>query len=95
MPLATLIGPTFLLKQGDLVQVAISAENSIGTSDFSAVNEAGARVETMPSIPNPVTRNELTSYLQIVVDWTHLATDEETGGSQILSYQLDWDAGTN
>lgn len=86
MPLTTLIGPTFLLKQGDLVRAVVSAENSIGHSDFSSVNTVGALVETIPRAPAPVTRNELTSYLQIVVDWTLLQTEEETGGTAILSY---------
>ena len=34
-----------------------------------------------------------TSYLQIAVEWTELVTPAEKGGSDILSYQLDWDAG--
>ena len=48
VPLTTLIGPTFLLKQGDLVEVAISAQNAIGTSASSALNTVGALVETRP-----------------------------------------------
>ena len=93
VPLTTLIGPTFLLQQGDLVRVAVSAQNSIGTSDFSTVNTDGAQVETKPQAPAPPARMTATSYLQIAVEWTELVTPAEKGGSDILSYQLDWDAG--
>lgn len=42
-----------------------------------------------------MTRGSTTSFSQIQVDWTLLITDTQIGGSPILSYELDWDAGQN
>ena len=52
-----------------------------------------ALIETVPPTPTSPVRNSASSYQQIIVDWAELLTDEETGGSSILSYELDWDAG--
>lgn len=41
-----------------------------------------------------VTRGDDTSTTQIQADWTALSTTAETGDSTILSYELQWDAGT-
>ena len=50
-------------------------------------------METTPQAPLPIERGELSSYERIQVNWVALETDAETGGSPILSYQLDWDNG--
>ena len=39
--------------------------------------------------------NDLTSTLKLVFSWDALVTEEETGGTSIVSYNVQWDAGTN
>ena len=38
--------------------------------------------------------SDFTNTNQIVVSWTKFTTDEETGGSPITKYEIDWDKGT-
>lgn len=47
----------------------------------------------MPSAT--ITRGELTSEDLLQVEWTELVTRAETGDSPILSYNLEYDQGTN
>lgn len=56
------------------------------------MNTAGAIIETIPSVMNSPTRNPQTNTVKIVVDWLPPAND---GYSEILSYNLQWDAGTD
>jgi hypothetical protein len=91
VPLALLIVPDFNLAQGDPVRVQVTASNSIGESEPSAMNSATdpattAFIETIPQAPASVTRGEASSYAQIQINWFALETDAETGGSPILSY---------
>ena len=72
IPLTTLIGAEFNLVQGDLVEVAILATNSIGSSAYSPLNTDGAMVETIPQAPASLTRNAATSFSQVSVDWVLL-----------------------
>ena len=51
VPLLTLIGLPFLLKQGTIVKVKLIAINLIGEGLPSAINSFGALVETVPSKP--------------------------------------------
>jgi hypothetical protein len=43
----------------------------------------------------PVENNTLTSEQQLNFAWQNLQTVEETGGVEILSYNLQWDKGTH
>ena len=44
---------------------------------------------------NPPIRNLASTDNQIIVDWTILSGDSNTGASTIINYGLEWDAGTN
>jgi len=72
--------------------VKVAAHNLNGWGDFSDTNYAGAIIETIPSVMNAPTRNPQTNTVKIVVDWLPPAND---GYSVILSYNLQWDAGTD
>ena len=62
VPLLTLVGLPFLLKQGNIVKVKLIPVNLIGEGLPSAINSVGALVETVPSKP-PVspTKNPTTT----------------------------------
>ena len=74
-----------------MVEVKVAAHNLNGWGDFSEVNSVGAIIETVPGEMLPPTRNPETSTVQIVVDWLPPVND---GYSDIVSYNLQWDSGT-
>jgi hypothetical protein len=44
---------------------------------------------------NDITRGSLTSETQIELNWAAITLDADTGGSQIISYNVQWDVGNN
>jgi len=94
IPMATLSAAPFSLERGDLVQARARAYNSNGWSVESATNTDGARVRTPPTFMHPPVRDPTSSDSQIVLTWSTLTAEEDTGGAAILSYGLEWDAGT-
>jgi len=77
----------------DLVRVQTRAENSIGAGGYSSPNTAGATIETAPTTMGDPVQGAGTDASQIVVTWTALTADADTGASSITSYNLDWDIG--
>jgi hypothetical protein len=92
IPLATLQDSGFTnLQQGDLIVATVTATNAFGTSTVSAVNTAGALIETVPhQHASAPTRGSLTYETQIHLEYAVL-TGGETGGSTITSYVVLWD----
>ena len=95
MPLDEIRSTPFLLSQGNLIKAKVLAINSIGSSTISNANQVGGLVEKVPIKP-PVAplRNSATLKTSLVVDLTALI-GSATGGSPILSYDLQWDNGNN
>lgn len=81
------------MKQGDPIVVKIAATNNLGTSDFLEVS--GVEIQTVPLAPPAVQEGEQTNESQIHVVWSLITDEPGNGGAPILSYQLDWDNGTN
>ena len=79
----------------DLVQFRISAFNVNGWGLSSETNSGGARVRTAPRFMNPPQRFETTNDNQIYIYWASIETYEDTGGSVVISYGLQWDSGTD
>ena len=44
---------------------------------------------------NQPIRSSSTTTSVLVLDWNPLVTNSETGGSEILSYHVQWDKNTN
>ena len=85
----------FNLVQDALIKVSVFAINSIGSGLPSSYNTIGVRAQTPPhKPPTAPTRNAATSQATVHVDYA-LLTTPATGGSTILSLQLQWDAGTS
>lgn len=56
---------------------------------------SGATVQVEPfTVAEPTLDIEASSLTSIKLDWAAL-TDDDTGGSPITSYELQWDANTN
>ena len=83
----------------DEIVVRVSALNNKGRSEYNSVTLQGtqATVKTVPAdMPsNTITRGEDTSDLVLHIQWSPLVTPTETGDSEILSYELQYDQGTN
>jgi hypothetical protein len=84
----------YSLSLGDSVQAKVRAYNERGWSSYSS-SGSGATVQTIPGTMSAPTRGSATSETQIEVSWTALTSSTQTGGATILSYNLQWDAGTN
>ena len=82
---------TLNLSFDSLIQVRVSATNSIGNSIYSVVNTIGARVRSVPNqMESPTLGTDITE-TQLDIRWNAL-TGASSGNSDIISYQLFWDA---
>ena len=88
-------GP-FNLVRGSQVNVRVAAINFYGQGPYSEVNlgSTTVQVKTEPAQMAAVDRESTTTTTQIAVSWTTLINAEDTGGSSITSYELEWDSGT-
>ena len=78
------------------VVAQIQAVNDYGQSEISLPSTVNARMQTTPSQVKGLNEiNSETSEIQIKFTWDPLLTLEETGGSPIISYDVQWDAGYN
>lgn len=85
----------YTLAQGALIVGTIQASNSIGISTTSTANTAGVVVAIPPLTPSDITIDSSgTNQSQITVIMPTV-TGSNNGGSTILSYSLEWDAGYN
>ena len=94
VPMSVLITSPFNLLYAELVGVRISAQNTYGWSVVSVTNTVGATVRTIPILMNTPSRGTSTTISQIQVNWLPLSATADMGGSTILSYHLQWDAGS-
>lgn len=85
----------YLLEQGDTVIAKVQAHNSNGFGEFSDANPTltAALIETEPAKMSTLLNGPLTDEEGIDILWTAL-TGTETGGSEIESYNLQWDKGS-
>lgn len=84
-----------LLVFDQVIKAKVAACNLNGCGSFSELNTVGARVQTEPVPPQMPTEGLLTNMVQVEVEWLEITAYETTRGSQITSYNLRWDAGTN
>lgn len=95
VPVSVLTASPFSLAAGATVVAKVQARNARGWGALSAENTAGAIIITVPSqMAAPVRDSTATSTVQIKVTWLALATPQD-GNSAILSYNLEWDAGSS
>jgi hypothetical protein len=77
----------------DLIVVQILATNKIGSGPWCEPNIIGVRIQTEPIIPPsaPVILEYSEFSIEIEVS---ILMDQQTGGSEILRYDLIWDLGS-
>lgn len=95
--MSVLRGPSFRLTFDTLVQAKVQAHNEYGYGLISDANTDvnGAKIQTEPVDVKNVRRGAGTSESQIQVDWDPLTTFADVRGPSIVSYHLQWDAGTS
>jgi hypothetical protein len=94
VPMAAFTAPPFGLLQGALIRVRAAAFNVRGWGLPSAPSSGGAAVRTPPTYMAAPARDPSSSDSQIVLVWSPLSSTADTGGAAILSYGLEWDAGS-
>ena len=78
----------------DLVYAKIRSRNINGWSDFSSESTSSALIITEPVTMGAIRRGEFTDHYHIHIVWDALV-DDQMRGSQITSYYVQWDKGTN
>lgn len=68
--------------------------NEKGWSDLSEVNSDGFRIRSEPLFMNAPVRDVQTNTQEIFVIWDPIVSPDN-GNSEVLSYSLEYDAGTN
>ena len=93
--MTTLRSSPYNLNFDSYVYAKIQARNEYDFSNLSPANSGMAQIQTQPSLVQNLVRGSATSETQIEVDWDSLTTHSQIGGSSIISYNLQWDVGTN
>lgn len=84
---------TYGLPLDTLIEVRVAANNANGMSAFSPINVAGATAKSVPTTAPALSRGAATSDTQVVLTWTGLAANADTGSSAITNYKLYYDNG--
>ena len=95
IPLSVLLQEPWNLQFDQLITATVTACNRNGCGVESVPNTDGARTQTVPLQPAPPVEAQLTNENQVHVSWAIQSSHVETGGSDILSYNLRWDKGSN
>lgn len=93
IPMSAFLGTTYNLLRSDAILAKVSAINSRGESASSSPNAAGLLVQTVPDQMSTPTRVSTSTATRFDLSWTALVAPS-TGGSDILSYFLEWDSGS-
>ena len=81
----------------DLIEFKVQSYNSYGWADsYSPINTSGETLRVEPTTMGTIYINAFeTTIERVTVYWSELTTGEDIGDSLILSYNLQWDSGTN
>ena len=95
IPMSTLrLDPYYLAFNQDVL-AKVEASNIYGDSGISGVSLITAKIQTEPQQVKNLVKISTTSQANIDFMWDPLETLEETGGTDILSYNVQWDSGTD
>jgi len=91
IPMSSLLVYPYYLALGDPIYAKLTASNVRGESDSSPENALSISVQTVPGQMAKPLRLDTSIASRFELSWSAPAV---TGGSPILSYFLEWDAGT-
>lgn len=96
IPMSVFWSSPFSLARGTSITAKVLAANDYGFSEASLPNTSGEIVKTKPARPGtPARVSASTDASRISVSWSLQTTDDQTGGSSITAYSLEWDSGTS
>lgn len=93
--MATLFASPFSLSVGDQIFAKVEAINSYGTGPLSAASSDTVYLSKAPSAPSASPAITTQTETAIAVSYAALSGNSETGGSDILSYNIVFDDGSN
>ena len=96
VPHSVLTATPYSLTFDTLIEVKVQALNRNGWSDASDANVAGLlkdKIQTVPGAITSLSEGPLTATEQIQLQWQALEAHVETGGAEVSSYNIQWDAG--
>lgn len=86
----------YLLPFDSYVYAKIESKNQFGYSLLMSLpNTAGGKIQTDPVPVTGLGRGSSTSTSQIELNWTEITTNAGNHGASVISYNIQWDAGTN
>jgi hypothetical protein len=92
---AVLRAAPYSLAFDSYVLAKVQASNVYGDGLVSDANTSGAKIQREPLQVQSLTRLATTNEARLDFQWTALSTNEEIGGSPILSYNVQWDKGVS
>lgn len=85
---------TYGLQFDETVIVRVSASNSMGQGAWSLSNSVGAKLRQRPVKMTQVTKDPTSTETTLTIVWSGLTSGLDTGNSDILAYEVYWDANT-
>jgi hypothetical protein len=96
VPMTVLRASPFNLIFDSYVYAKIESKNQFGYSILmSPANTAGGKIQTEPAAVVGLGRGTSTSVSQVELTWTEITTYANNHGAGVISYNIQWDAGTN
>ena len=95
IPMSALRLNPYNLAFGQEILAKVQASNIYGDSGISDVSLIKAKIQTEPQQVQNLVKLLTTNQRNIDFQWDRLTTSVETGGTSILSYNVQWDLGTN
>ncbi len=98
IPMSQFTDPQLGYEIFEPIVVRVSASNAKGLSITPSLpSTSSATTKTIPTVMhyNCITRGETTDEATLDIRWTPLVTASDTGDSEILSYNLQYDQGKN
>lgn len=83
---------TFGLGFNQLIAIRVSASNMMGLGQWSMTNSQGAATRAVPAKMIPIVKGSLSSAISLELTWQAMTTLEETGNSEVMCYEIYWDA---
>ena len=93
VPMTVLRSTKYNLVLGNPIRVKVRAHNLYGFGPESPINTGGVNVQTEPGQVLNLHTGPGTAENAIELIWNALTTDTERGGTSIMSYEVQWDAG--
>lgn len=91
----SLVLAPFNLTQGTTIVAKVSAQNSVGAGAYSSLSSGSVIVQTLPSQPSAPINDVANTYQSVISVYWQAVSSPANGGSDIVSYNLQFDNATS